>query len=182
MRIGLQFFFLFWQKLQNIIEIIKRAKPRASFLPTRRAARGTQRVRPRGLDGVGVGCAARALSQRGAGRRGRPLAGPSLSGLVWVSLLTTQRRQERQGAFAIAAWARCRGPVQGRTCRRVTPRHPREVTVRFPSVRLSYTEKNHSIQIQSESLHPGDLGDRAAVRRRDVNSAGRSRGETHDGS
>lgn len=161
-------------------KIIKRAKPRASFLPTRRAARGTQRMRPRGLDGVGVGCAARALSQRGAERRGRPLAGRSLSGLVWVSLLTTQRRQERQGAFAIAAWARCRGPVQGRTCRRVTPWHPREVTVRFPSVRLSYTEKNHSIQSNQKAILDPWQADRAAVRRRDVNSAGRSseRGDT----
>ena len=161
-------------------KIIKRAKPRASFLPTRRAARGTQRMRPRGLDGVGVGCAARALSQRGAERRGRPLAGRSLSGLVWVSLLTTQRRQERQGAFAIAAWARCRGPVQGWTCRRVTPRHPREVTVRFPVYAYRTPKKTILSKIQSESLHPGDLGDRAAVRRRDVNSAGRSseRGDT----
>lgn len=52
----------------------------------------------------------------------------------------------------------------------------------FPVYAYRTPKKTILSKIQSESLHPGDLGDRAAVRRRDVNSAGRSRGETHDGS
>ena len=76
-------------------KIIKRAKPRASFLPTRRAARGTQRMRPRGLTGWAWGV------PRGLCRSGGQNAVDGLSRAgrcrVWFGFLSSPPSDDRSG-------------------------------------------------------------------------------------